>query len=335
MSPLLEIADLQVDYRRSRRQPPHRAVDGVSLSVEPGQAVGLVGESGSGKSTVGRAVLGLVAPTSGGIHFDGTDITTVPPEKRGGITADLQVVFQDPYGSLNPARTIRQILTEPLTADRTVTRDAANQRVEGLLRQVGLPTDSLDRYPAAFSGGQRQRIAIARALSSGPRLVICDEPVSALDVSTQAQVLNLLAALRAEFGLAYVFIGHNLATVRHSCDRIVVLYQGRVMESGPADQVTTSPAHPYTRALLAAAPVADVDAQRRRRTDRLAASTPALTLTGPSGAESCPFAARCPQAEAVCVTRRPVSRTVGGVTVACHLYDPASGHSQAGQTQAG
>ncbi|WP_194909646.1 oligopeptide/dipeptide ABC transporter ATP-binding protein [Catenulispora rubra] len=329
MTALLEVENLSVHYGRSRRRPGHAAVDGVSLTVGPGEAVGLVGESGSGKTTIGRAILGLAAPTGGSLHFDGADVTDVPAEKRAGQAADLQVIFQDPYGSLNPSRTIRQILTEPLTARGALTREAANQRVGRLLHQVGLPADALDRYPAAFSGGQRQRIAIARALTSEPKLVICDEPVSALDVSTQAQVLNLLADLRSELGLAYLFIGHNLAVVRNVCDRVVVLYEGRVMESGPAAELIVTPLHPYTRALVAAAPVADVAAQRLRREARRATLAAAPDLSEPvAGSSSCPFASRCPDAETVCGLRRPRVFTVGAFTVACHMYDRDSGHTQ-------
>ncbi|MFC1421115.1 oligopeptide/dipeptide ABC transporter ATP-binding protein [Streptacidiphilus cavernicola] len=319
---LLEIDHLRVSYGRRRRA--HTAVDDVTLNVGAGEAVGLVGESGSGKSTIGRAVLGLTAPSSGRIRFEGADVTSVPAERRGALTADLQVVFQDPYGSLNPARTISQTLTEPLLTHRAMTAEQARARVQSLLGQVGLPADAANRYPAAFSGGQRQRIAIARALASDPKLVICDEPVSALDLSTQAQILNLLADLRADLGLAYLFIGHNLAVVRNLCDRVVVLYCGQVMETGPAAQVTGHPLHPYTAALVAAAPVADVAAQRERRLARVTVAEP---LTVPPG--GCPFAGRCPHAEDICRQQRPPRVKVGESVVACHLFAPDSGHSQA------
>jgi len=326
---LLEIDQLQVRFGRSRRRPAPPAVDDVSLSIAPGEAVGLVGESGSGKTTIGRAVLGLLTPSAGQIRFAGTDITALPAERRGVLSAELQVVFQDPFGSLNPTRTIVQTLTEPLVQRRTLTAEQARARTLTLLDQVGLPADAASRYPTEFSGGQRQRIAIARALASNPKLVICDEPVSALDLSTQAQVLNLLADLRRDLGLAYLFIGHNLAVVRHVCDRVVVLYRGRVMEVGSAAAVTANPMHPYTVALVAAAPVADVEEQRKRRLAR----AQALVAPRPdAGATACPFAARCPYAEPVCVSRRPALSVVGGRLVACHLFDPDSGHSQAAES---
>jgi peptide/nickel transport system ATP-binding protein len=336
MTGLLEIENLQVRYGRSRRHPTTPAVDDVTLSVRPGQSVGIVGESGSGKTTIGRAALGLVTPSGGRIRFDGTDITTVPAEQRGPITSDLQVVFQDPYGSLNPTRTISQILTEPLTAHGEMTPTAARQRIDQLLDLVGLPADAASRYPVEFSGGQRQRVAIARALSSQPKLVICDEPVSALDLSTQAQVLNLLADLRTQLGLAYLFIGHNLAVVRHICDDIVVLYRGRVMETGAAAEITARPLHPYTRALVAAAPSPDVATQRERRMLRQA-SVPARTTPSVGDADTaCPFVSRCPQAEPVCTTSRPILTSIetkGNVrNVACHIYEHGSGHSQANDT---
>jgi oligopeptide/dipeptide ABC transporter ATP-binding protein len=314
---LLEIEDLTVRYGKSG----FPAVDGVGLTVGPGDAVGLVGESGSGKSTIGRAVLGLVKPTGGRIRFDGRDVTGIAAEDRAGVAADLQVVFQDPYGSLNPARTIRQILTEPL---HRLGGAAASERVSTLLERVSLPADALDRYPAAFSGGQRQRIAIARALAISPKLVICDEPVSSLDVSTQAQVLNLLADLRAEFGLAYLFIGHDLAVVQSICDRVVVLYRGRVMETGPAAGLTSKPLHPYTRALAAATLVPDVAVQRQRREARLCETRSAARVRVPAG--GCPFVGRCPDAEPVCFATQPALSIVGERTVACHMYDAASGH---------
>ena len=319
---LLEIDHLRVSYGRRRRT--HTAVNDVTLNVAVGESVGLVGESGSGKSTIGRAVLGLAAPSTGRIRFQGTDITSIPAERRGRLTDDLQVVFQDPYGSLNPARTISQTLTEPLPTCQALTAEQARARVRTLLGQVGLPADAANRYPAAFSGGQRQRIAIARALASNPKLVICDEPVSALDLSTQAQILNLLSDLRADLGLAYLFIGHNLAVVRNVCDRVVVLYQGQVMEAGPAAQVTGHPLHPYTTALVASAPVADVAAQRERRLARVTIAEP---LTAAHG--GCPFAARCPHCEDVCRQQRPARVEAGESVVACHLFRFDSGHSRA------
>jgi oligopeptide/dipeptide ABC transporter ATP-binding protein len=324
MTSLLHIDALTVAYPTRRRRPERPAVDSVTLAIAAGESVGLVGESGSGKTTIGRAVLGLVAPSGGQITFDGADITTLPAGKRGALAAQIQVVFQDPVGSLNPLRTVGQSLLEPVAELRQLSPEEMLSRVADVLERVGLPRDAMNRYPHQFSGGQRQRIAIARALAVEPRLIVCDEPVSALDVSTQAQVLNLFDRLRRDFGLSYLFIGHNLPVVRHVCQRLVVLYQGQVMETGPADVVTASPWHPYTQALVAAAPVADVAQQRQRRESRrlllAAAKSTGRTDTG------CPFAARCPHTAPVCNERRPAMVTIGPSGVACHRYDETSGH---------
>ncbi|HWE67061.1 MAG TPA: ABC transporter ATP-binding protein [Acidimicrobiales bacterium] len=322
--PLLEIEALTVVYPSRRRHPTRPAVDRVTLAIAAGESVGLVGESGSGKTTIGRAVLGLVTPSSGRITFDGTDITAQPAGRRGPLSAQVQVVFQDPVGSLNPVRTVGQSLAEPMAELRQLPSEEALGRVAQVLERVGLPGDAMNRYPHQFSGGQRQRIAIARALAVEPRLIVCDEPVSALDVSTQAQVLNLFDQLRRELGLSYLFIGHNLAVVRHVCQRLVVLYRGQVMETGPADAVTDSPWHPYTQALVAAAPVADVARQRQRRETRRSLLTRART-TVPTDA-GCPFATRCPYTAPVCIERRPATVTIGPSAVACHRYDETSGH---------
>jgi oligopeptide/dipeptide ABC transporter ATP-binding protein len=321
---LLEIDEVTVVYPNRRRRTGRPAVDGVTLAIAQGESVGLVGESGSGKTTIGRAVLGLVVPRYGQITFDGTDITHMPAGQRGALSAQLQVVFQDPVGSLNPVRTVGQSLLEPISQLRQLPSEAAIGRVVGVLERVGLPPDAMNRYPHQFSGGQRQRIAIARALAVEPRLIVCDEPVSALDVSTQAQVLNLFDQLRRELGLSYLFIGHNLDVVRHVCQRLVVLYRGQVMETGPADSVTESPWHPYTQALVAAAPVADVVGQRQRREARRSLLT-AVETDAPLEAE-CPFAARCPYAAPVCIESRPAMVNIGPSGVACHRYDEASGH---------
>jgi len=313
--PLLEVDDLSVVFRPTRRASPVHAVDGVSLSVAAGETVGLVGESGSGKTTLGQAVLGLVRPTSGTVRFDGQDITAADRSTRRKLSRDMQVIFQNPYGSLSPTRSIEQTLVEPLLAHQTLTRDEARRHVADMLARVGLPTNAMQRYPSEFSGGQRQRIAIARALMVSPRLVICDEPVSALDLSVQAQVLNLLRHLQRELSLSYLFVGHNLAVVRHMSHRIVVLYRGRIMESGSAEQVYGAAAHPYTQTLLAAAPVADPEEQARRRagrSDRTSAPAP------PTGGEQCPFVTRCPYAIEACATvRPPLVPTPGGSLAAC------------------
>jgi peptide/nickel transport system ATP-binding protein len=273
-------------------------------------------------------VLGLVSPAEGRVTFDGTEVTHLPAGSRGALASEIQVVFQDPYSTLNPSRTVGQSLLEPIAAAGTVSADTP-QRITDLLSRVGLSGDVRDRYPRQFSGGQRQRIAIARALAISPRLIVCDEPVSALDVSTQAQVLNLLDELRREMGLSYLFIGHNLSVVRHVCQDLVVLFDGQVMETGPSDLVTETPRHPYTQALVAAAPVANVARQRERRELRRsllrASPTPEATGTG------CAFAARCPHAESVCLIRRPGLTRITSVPieVACHMFEPGSGHSEA------
>jgi ABC-type glutathione transport system ATPase component len=267
---LLTVTNLTVEFIAAGRRRKFRAVDDVSFSVARGETVALVGESGSGKSTIGRAVLGLTPSTSGSIRFDGKDITRRDRATQVSLARELQVVFQDPYSSLNPSKTIGESLTEPLRAQGGFTRLQARERITGLLERVGLPSDSSSRYPSRFSGGQRQRIAIARALALNPRLVICDEPTSALDVSTQAQVLELLSELKTEFGLAYLFITHDLAVVRDFADRVLVLRQGAIVETGTATEICDYPKQTYTQKLVAAAPVPDPQLQRQRRELRLA-----------------------------------------------------------------
>ncbi len=262
---LLDVRGLTVRYRRGRSKPPLTALREVSLTVDRGETVALVGESGSGKSTLANAVLGLVPAAEGTIRFDGADITHASPRARRALTRDIQAVFQDPCGSLNPVRAIRQTLAEPLRAHERLDAATVTQSVRTGLERVGLSADAASMYPGQFSGGQRQRIAIARALMLSPRLIICDEPLSALDLSVQAQVLNLLKAMQRELGVGYLFITHDLAVVPHIAHRVVVLYQGRVVETGPVSQVCDDPRHPYTQALIAAAPVPDPAAQRARR----------------------------------------------------------------------
>ncbi|MGZ0068236.1 ATP-binding cassette domain-containing protein [Microbacterium arborescens] len=269
-SPLLEVSDLVVEYPgKGFRAEPFRALKGVSLDILPGETVGLVGESGSGKTTLGRAALGLAPVTEGSIVFDGRDISHLNRRERRPLSADIQVVFQDPYSSLNPSMTIEQILTEPLTAAGVGAREARD-RVRELLDQVGLPADARSRLPREFSGGQRQRVAIARALALRPRLIVCDEPVSALDLSTQARVLDLFIEIQERTGVAYLFVTHDLAVVRHVSHRVAVMYRGEIVESGDADQVTARPQHPYTQRLFMAAPVPDPDRQEERRAARRA-----------------------------------------------------------------
>ncbi|WP_221584618.1 ATP-binding cassette domain-containing protein [Microbacterium sp. G2-8] len=265
MTALLEIQDLVVEFRgKGLMRKPFRALHGVSLDVEKGRTLGLVGESGSGKTTIGRAALGLAPVTSGRIAFDGRDISHLSRRVRREISRDLQVVFQDPYGSLNPAMEIGEILAEPLIAQGASGRDA-RARIGDLLDRVHLPSDAARRLPHEFSGGQRQRVAIARALALEPKLIVCDEAVSALDLSTQARVLDLLLEIQNDTSVAYLFISHDLDVVKHMSHDIAVLYRGNVVEHGPAAAVGGAPVHPYTQRLLLAAPVIDPDEQRARR----------------------------------------------------------------------
>ena len=261
-APLLDIHDVVVEYGRGRKA--FRALRGVSLDIAPGECVGLVGESGSGKSTLGKAVLGLAPVAAGRIVFDGQDITHAKGAQRRALAADIQVVFQDPYGSLDPAMTIGDILAEPLTAGGMGRREARS-RVGEMLDRVKLPQASVDRLPNEFSGGQRQRIAIARALVRRPRLIVCDEPVSALDLTTQATILDLFIELQRDTGVSYLFVSHDLGVVRRVCHRVAVMYRGELVETGAGEQITRAPAHPYSERLRLASPVADPAAQRARR----------------------------------------------------------------------
>lgn len=266
--PLLSVDNLAIDYSLSGRRN-FRALDDVSLEIKPGECLGLVGESGSGKSTLGKAVLGLVPVTDGRISFDGRDITHLRRPERRKLSSSIQVVFQDPYGSLDPSMTIGQILAEPLTSSG-LERRGADAAVKEMLDRVKLPAGVVDRYPREFSGGQRQRIAIARALVRKPRLIICDEPLSALDLTTQASILDLFIELQRDTGVSYLFITHDLGVVRRVCHRVAVMYRGKLVETGSGHQVTTDPQHPYTRRLLMASPIANPEAQRRRRQEWLA-----------------------------------------------------------------
>ncbi|GGC90758.1 ABC transporter ATP-binding protein [Tersicoccus solisilvae] len=265
---LLSVRDLTVTYPgRGFRSPGFTVLHGVDAELGGGRTLGLVGESGSGKSTLGRAILGL-APVSGGtITFDGRDISHATRADRRRLSRDLQVVFQDPYSSLNPALTVGDILAEPLSVQGIGVRQAQG-RIAELLDHVGLPADAVDRLPREFSGGQRQRVAIARALALRPKLIVCDEPVSALDLSTQARVLDLLLNIQQETGVSYLFVSHDLDVVRHISHDIAVMTGGRIVEHGPARQVTGDPQHPYTRRLLMASPVIDPDQQAARREER-------------------------------------------------------------------
>lgn len=267
---LLEVNNLHVEFPgKGFRAKPFHILKGVSLDIYPGETVGLVGESGSGKSTLGRAVLGLAPVARGSIKYCGREISQLSRRERRGISSEMQVVFQDPYSSLNPNMTIEQILTEPLTV-RGGSGAQSRTRVATLMDRVGLPSDAGSRLPREFSGGQRQRIAIARALALDPKLIVCDEPVSALDLSTQARVLDLFIEIQERTGVAYLFVSHDLAVVRHISHRVAVMYQGDIVEYGDGDQVTSRPHHPYTQRLMLAAPVPDPDHQRERREARRA-----------------------------------------------------------------
>jgi ABC-type oligopeptide transport system ATPase subunit len=275
--PVLTVDQLVVDYQSGRRKT--RAVDDVSFQIEPGETLGLVGESGSGKTTIGMAVLGLVQATSGTIRFEGNDLARLTSRERRLLGRRRQVIFQDPYSSLDPTKTVGYTLAEPYLLGAHNARADAGERIAELLTRVGLSPDAANRYPAQFSGGQRQRIAIARALMLSPKLVVCDEPVSALDLSIQAEVMNLLAELQRELGISLLFISHDLSVVRHISHRLIVLEHGRVVERGDAEAIYESAQHPYTRALLAAAPVPDPAEQRARREARARAASSTVSAS--------------------------------------------------------
>lgn len=265
---LLEVEDLRVAYpTKGLRSKSVEILHGVSLSIRAGETLGVVGESGSGKTTIGRAVLGLVSPSGGRINFDGREITHASSAQRRALAKDIQVVFQDPYTSLNPSMTVGDILSEPLVVQGATVKDA-RARVRMLLDQVGLPVDAIERQPREFSGGQRQRVAIARALAPSPKLIVCDEPVSALDLSTQARVLDLFVEIQRQTGVAYLFVSHDLTVVRHISHRVSVVYRGDIVETGDAVKMTSTPEHPYTQKLLLASPVANPREQRQRREAR-------------------------------------------------------------------
>jgi oligopeptide/dipeptide ABC transporter ATP-binding protein len=320
-APLLEVKDLRKHF------PVRRglfstiggyvyAVDGVSFSIAEGETLGLVGESGCGKSTAGKTILKLIEPTSGTIRVNGAAIEGLSRREMRPWRRDLQVVFQDPYSSLNPRLSAGDIVAEPLKNYGVESGAALKERVAALFRKVGLREDQIARYPHEFSGGQRQRIGIARALALNPKLIVCDEPVSALDVSVQAQVINLLMDLQREFGLSYLFIAHDIAVVEHICHRIAVMYLGKIVELTDRRSLFTMPQHPYTEALLSAVPVADPKAKKKRII--LSGDVPS-PINPPSG---CRFHTRCPYAFDRCKVEEPAMREVRpGHHVACHLRE--------------
>jgi peptide/nickel transport system ATP-binding protein/oligopeptide transport system ATP-binding protein len=325
-APLVEVQDLHKTFRRGagflrRGGTAVRAVDGVGFSIREGETLGIVGESGSGKSTTGRLLLRLLEPDSGRVRFAGQDVLSVSRGEFRRRRRDMQMIFQDPYASLDPTKTIGASVGEPLKIFENLSRAERDDRVREMLGRVGLRPDYLTRYPAEMSGGQRQRVAIARALSINPRLVVADEAVSALDVSTQSDVLNLMRHLQRDLRLTYLFISHNLSVVRHMSDRIAVMYLGRIVENGPAEQVYLEPLHPYTRALLSAIPVPDPLAQRSRSKIVLTGDVPDPAHP-PAG---CNFVSRCPLAMSMCHEVDPTLEPMReSSAVACHLHTGTS-----------
>jgi len=323
VSALLEVRDLKKHFpvrggllRRVVAQV--KAVDGVSFTLQPGRTLGLVGESGCGKSTLGRAILRLQRPTSGQVLLEGRDLAALPAAELVAMRREMQIIFQDPFASLSPRRTVAQTIREPLDVHRIGTPAERNRRVAELLDVVGMRAGVMDRYPHEFSGGQRQRIGIARALALNPKLIVADEPVSALDVSVRSQVLNLIARLQRDHGIAFLFISHDLSVVRHVSDQVGVMYLGKLVELAPTQELFASPRHPYTEALLSAVPVPDPTRKSRRIV--LAGDVPS-PMNPPPG---CPFHTRCPKVMPVCSQAVPATIEVGSAArphaVACHLY---------------
>jgi len=319
--PILEVNHLKkyFDIRGGvfgRKIGEVKAVDDISFSVNKGEILGIVGESGCGKSTTGKALLRLIEPTAGEIKFEGRNITHIHPEDMRKLRRDMQIIFQDPYASLNPRHTVEKIIGEPLLIHGVRNVSERKKRIQELLGVVGLSSYHASRYPHQFSGGQRQRIGIARALANHPKLIICDEPVSALDVSVQSQILNLMEELRNTFNLTYIFIAHDLSVVKHISDRVGVMYLGRMVELTDKNTLYDDPKHPYTQALLSAVPMPDPDIKRDRIILKGDVPSPSNPPTG------CAFHTRCPQAMDICKTIKPPFKEIeDNHFVACHLYE--------------
>ncbi|GGM92592.1 hypothetical protein GCM10009721_17900 [Terrabacter tumescens] len=330
---ILEVKDLQKHFptRTSgiirRASDPVKAVDGISFTVRRGETLGLVGESGCGKSTAGRTMLQLLEPTGGSIHYNGRDITGAHGNDLRKLRTEMQMVFQDPYGSLNPRQTIGTIVAAPFDIQGITPKGGVKAEVQSLMERVGLNPEHYNRYPHEFSGGQRQRIGIARAVALRPKLIVCDEPVSALDVSIQAQVVNLLEDLQAEYDLTYVFVAHDLSVIRHISDRVAVMYLGKFMEVADRDELYSNPLHPYTQALLSAVPIPDPRKENKRERILLKGDLPS-PINPPSG---CVFHTRCPRFREElsdterkrCTTEIPLVQKIGDHEVACHFAGPS------------
>ena len=319
--PLLEVTDLQKFFPVagngifSRERGTNKAVNGLSFSLKPGETLGLVGESGCGKSTAGRTILKLYEPTGGSIKFEGEEISGYSNARMKPLRTKMQMIFQDPQSSLNPRQSVGAIIGASFEVHNIRPEEGVKRAVQDLLERVGLNAEHYDRYPHEFSGGQRQRIGIARAIALKPKFIVCDEPVSALDVSIQAQVVNLLTDIRDEYGMSYLFIADDLSVVQHISDRVGVMYLGKMMEIAPTDSIYSTPHHPYTKALLSAVPIPDPKLERKREQIVLTGDLPS-PMNPPAG---CVFSTRCWKAQAKCFSEEPTLQKVGKAEVACHF----------------